>query len=300
MSIGPHDKAFLKLIKPIQDKLNAEEDQNKLLNEQLEAINESLDSMTNELNNRSKLTYEMYEKLWDLEESAQNTHYIINDDADNNKMKRISNVRALKDDRPSIEQYNDLVNAIETVLSEVSHQLKESAPSSLLQDIESTSKNGAMEGKGTSSSSSSSLSLSSSTTSMAPPSSSDGTVLKVVYTSDLMCKFKITTTTTFGDLSIDVRKYFSIPHDLRFVLVDNLGVLSTPKSLVYKNKSNNNNSDETYFVKISQDSDERFNTLRRYRPEIYHVDGGRNGEIGVSLFLLLYLLSCVRRISKLI
>ena len=36
----------------------------------------------------------------------------------------------------------------------------------------------------------------------------------------------------------------------------------------------------TYFVKVSIDTEERFNALRAYRPAVYHVDAGRNGETG--------------------
>jgi hypothetical protein len=67
MSKGPKDKLFLKLVKPLQDELNQERDQDKLLTEQLEAITESLSSMTNELENRSKLSFAIHEQLWDLE-----------------------------------------------------------------------------------------------------------------------------------------------------------------------------------------------------------------------------------------
>ena len=57
----------------------------------------------------------------------------------------------------------------------------------------------------------------------------DGSSLNVVYTSDAMCQFKIGRQTTFGNLSNDVRKYFSIPYDIRFVLVDNLGKIMVLK-----------------------------------------------------------------------
>ena len=71
MSKGPKDKLFLKLVKPLQDELNQERDQDKLLTEQLEAITESLSSMTNELENRSKLSFAIHEQLWDLEVKDQ-------------------------------------------------------------------------------------------------------------------------------------------------------------------------------------------------------------------------------------
>ena len=105
-------------------------------------------------------------------------------------------------------------------------------------------------------------------------------MINVVYTSDLMCTFRIGHTTTFGELANDVRKYFSIPYEVRFVLVDNLGVMNTPRALVASRQqraTTTENDDDghggtreengtvthpTYFVKISKDTDERFDTVR--------------------------------------
>jgi len=54
--------------------------------------------------------------------------------------------------------------------------------------------------------------------------------------------------------------------------------LSTPNALIINEISMSTQS--TYFVKVSIDTEERFDALRAYRPAVYHVDAGRNGETG--------------------
>ena len=204
--------------------------------------------------------------------------------------KRVSNVRAVPDLRTPTAQHRDLVLATERVLKELNIALTHTAPSSLLQDVggsnstrTTTRHHGPRHGP-------------------QHPPDDGGHVINVVYTSDLMCTFRIGHTTTFGELANDVRKYFSIPYEVRFVLVDNLGVMNTPRALIASRQQRDateNDDDhggtreengtvthETYFVKISKDTDERFDTLRQYRPEIYHVDNGRNGEGHVCVLFL--------------
>jgi len=110
------------------------------------------------------------------------------------------------------------VLATERVLKELNIALTHTAPSSLLQDVGGSSN-----------------STRTTTRHHGPrhgPPDDGGHVINVVYTSDLMCTFRIGHTTTFGELANDVRKYFSIPYEVRFVLVDNLGVMNTPRALV--------------------------------------------------------------------
>jgi len=156
-------------------------------------------------------------------DAALHTHRVVPDETGSTTTggtpatKRVSNVRAVPDLRTPTAQHHDLVLATERVLKELNIALTHTAPSSLLQDVggsnstrTTTRHHGPQHG----------------------PPDDGGHVINVVYTSDLMCTFRIGHTTTFGELANDVRKYFSIPYEVRFVLVDNLGVMNTPRALV--------------------------------------------------------------------
>ena len=206
------------------------------------------------------------------QDAALHTHRVVPDETGSTTTggtpatKRVSNVRAVPDLRTPTAQHHDLVLATERVLKELNIALTHTAPSSLLQDVggsnstrTTTRHHGPQHG----------------------PPDDGGHVINVVYTSDLMCTFRIGHTTTFGELANDVRKYFSIPYEVRFVLVDNLGVMNTPRALVASRQQSDatkndddghggtreengtvTTHDETYFVKISKDTDERFDTVR--------------------------------------
>ena len=157
-------------------------------------------------------------------DAALHTHRVVPDETGSTTTggtpatKRVSNVRAVPDLRTPTTQHHDLVLATERVLKELNIALTHTAPSSLLQDVGGSSN-----------------STRTTTRHHGPqhgPPDDGGHVINVVYTSDLMCTFRIGHTTTFGELANDVRKYFSIPYEVRFVLVDNLGVMNTPRALV--------------------------------------------------------------------
>jgi hypothetical protein len=183
---------------------------------------------TQELQSRTLASRGILEKLWDLEDAAMLTHEEMveeeaeeyedqdqdqdqdqddeNDENDDQEEKKIGNssnsssgrrvmkkrrqrapkVRPIKDDRSHVELHNDLVHAVEVVFQNLHDELLRTAPTSLLQDVGSTS-----------SSSSSSFSSSSSSL-MATTNVHAKDVIKVVYTSDAMCYFHITSILTFG------------------------------------------------------------------------------------------------------
>ena len=155
---GPHDKQFLKLIKPIETHLHAENDQNKLLNEQLESLTETLDSSNQELRSRRTMIMSIQEKIWSLQEAHDALHQHQqhttapsggsggSGGSSSGHRSKSSKEKSKKerrliviDKRKHVKRHNDFVKEIERSLQELNTLLHATTPSSLLQDVHSSS-----------------------------------------------------------------------------------------------------------------------------------------------------------------
>lgn len=271
-ALGTSSKEFLKTLKTLEDSLHQAEDQDLLLDEQLASALDQLDATTGELANRHRVCDELRARTWDLEgkavasqapnlspdgqqlatmlmsnamhaylearrqESRRGSAIMDDRSADNdvnimelaastvNRSGYINNsskLRHMQDTRSALERHNDLVNAIEDVLVEIGASLMETTPTRKLQDV------------GNDSGPTTALSLRGA---LATMENGKGLLksrcVTIVYTSDMMASFRVGKSTKFHDLESDARKYFSIEKDTRFVLMDNLGVISTPSANV--------------------------------------------------------------------